>query len=388
MTRPPSHACPGCGNASLSPPLLWKAQPVILNYRFPTPERACGVPRRDMDIHQCLRCGLIFNSTVDVSVIPYDELYENSQVSSAVFLEFMQTTARRLTDAYHLGNGLVFEVGCGKGGFLRIVCATAGARGIGYDTSCEETDGVEKDGLCFHKRYATVHDVPHHTDLIVCRHVVEHIPQIGEFMKMLADFSRAGGGSAVYIETPRWEWIVENECFWDVFYEHCNYFSMPTLRYLAEQAGMEVLEHLPVFNGQYQALEVRHCENMAAPDSPGLQPEYTLEVFSSAVQKSYERLENRLIQAGAAQGWAIWGAGAKGVSLANAFPSMPPRMVVDSNPAKQGSFIPGTDIPVVSPDDSRLNGIPVVLIANPNYAQEIMRVLGGRGLQPQIVLLS
>jgi hypothetical protein len=388
MTTPIAHSCPGCGHASLSPSLLWKAQPVILNYRFPTPERACDVPRRDMDIRQCCSCGLIFNATVDLSVIPYDELYENSQVSSPVFLEFMQTTAQRLADTYQLHGGLIFEVGCGKGGFLRLVCGVSGAQGIGYDTSCEELEGVETEGVRFFKRYAGVADVPANTRMIACRHVVEHIPRIGDFMKMLADFSRAGGGSVVYIETPRWEWIVENQCFWDVFYEHCNYFPMPTLRYLAELAGMEVLEHRAVFNGQYQALEARFSNDTAAPEAPGPQPGCTLEAFSSAVQNSHSRLEARLVQAGASAGWAIWGAGAKGVSLANAFPSMSPRLVVDSNPAKQGSFIPGTAIPVVSPDDARLDGTPVVLIANPNYTAEILRALNGRGLHPQIVQLS
>ena len=41
------------------------------------------------------------------------------------------------------------------------------------------------------------------------------------------------------IETPAWEWIVEHGAFWDVFYEHCNYFTGATLRRLCEHAGFE-----------------------------------------------------------------------------------------------------------------------------------------------------
>jgi SAM-dependent methyltransferase len=388
MSTPHSFICTGCGHSNLSEPLIWESQPVILNYRFPTPESARDACRRDMELRQCLNCGLIFNATVDLSVIPYDERYENSQSSSPLFLDFMRGTAEHLNKTYPLEEGTVLEVGCGKGDFLRLICGISGAKGIGYDTSCEEEDGADIDGVRFFKRYVEVSDVPNGVDMIICRHVVEHIPQIGNFMRLLADFSKAGGGSVVYVETPKWEWVVENECFWDVFYEHCNYFPMPTLRYLAELAGMEVLDHRDVFYGQYQALEVRFVETVSVSTAPGIQQDVALSDLATTVKASRSKIQDRLRKAGAQRGWAIWGAGAKGVSLANAFPAMPPHLVVDSNPAKQGSFIPGTNIPVVAPDDSRLNGVPVVLVANPNYTSEITRVLNNCGLHPNIVQLS
>jgi SAM-dependent methyltransferase len=388
MNTLPSSVCTGCGHVQLSEPLILESQPIILNYRFPSPERACHVPRRDMEIRQCLSCGLIFNTTVDLSIIPYDERYENSQSASPIFLNFMQGTAEHLTKAYALHNGTVLEVGCGKGGFLRMICDTSGARGLGYDTSCEEDDGVEIGGVRFFRRYAEISDIPNGIDMIICRHVVEHIPQIGNFMRLLAEFSKQGGGSVVYIETPKWEWVVRNACFWDVFYEHCNYFPMPTLRYLAEMAGMEVLDHRDVFYGQYQALEVRWVKESAVLLPPGIQQGVALSDFSSSFKASKSRLRDRLTNAGAKSGWAVWGAGAKGVSLANALSTMPPHVVIDANPAKQGSFIPGTSIPVIAPDDTRLNDIQVVLIANPNYTEEITLTLKSLGLTPKIIQLS
>ena len=382
MTDASKSICPGCGVSRLSDALEWKAQPVILNYRFPTPESARNVPRRDMEIRQCTNCGLIFNATVDLSVIPYDERYENSQSSSPLFLDFMRDTGRSLTERYNLTGGTIMEVGCGKGGFLRMICETANARGLGYDTSCEEAEGVEQDGVSFFKRYAGTEDVPPGLNAIICRHVVEHVPQIGEFMRLLADLSRAGGGSVVYVETPKWEWIVENEAFWDVFYEHCNYFPMPCLRYLAELGGLEVLDQRTVFGGQYQALELRSRETGVGPASPGIAEASSLSAFAATVTGSRLRLRGKLEEAGASAGWGIWGAGAKGVSLASTFPDLPPRLVVDSNPAKQGSFIPGTDIPVVAPSDGALGALPVLLIANPNYLNEIRASLSQKSLSP------
>ena len=47
----------------------------------------------------------------------------------------------------------------------------------------------------------------------------------------------------------------------------------------------------------------------------------------------------------------LWGAGAKGVSLLNALePTNGIGRVVDVNPRKQGSYVPGSGTPVVAPE--------------------------------------
>jgi hypothetical protein len=102
---------------------------------------------------------------------------------------------------------------------------------------------------------------------------------------------------------------------------------------------------------------------------------------------SRHAVEEKLMQAGADNGWALWGAGAKGVSLANALLSRPPACVVDSNPDKQGHYLTGTSIPVISPDDARLASIGVILVANPNYVGEIREALSGRGLSPTLLTI-
>ncbi len=378
--------CPGCHGSDLGTSVIWASQPVILNYRFATAEEACGVARRDMDLRQCGQCGLIFNATLDEAIIPYDERYENRQSCSPTFSGMMKDIAGSLAHRYALKDGLVMEVGCGKGEFLKLLCDIAQARGAGYDTSCEEEATSTETRVKFFKRYATEADATGTVDAVVCRHVVEHVSSIGDFLGLLAGIARTGSSRVVYIETPAWEWIVENEAFWDVFYEHCNYFPMPTLRYLAELAGFEVLAHRAIFGCQYQALELRAAAPAApAAVPPGVQASASLRAFSDSVAESRLKLRERLLAAGAEKGWAVWGAGAKGVSLVNTFPDMAPAFVVDSNAAKQGSYIPGTAVPVVAPDDARLAGIGIVLIANPNYLEEIRRTLALQGLSPILI---
>jgi SAM-dependent methyltransferase len=358
---------------------------VIVNYRFANPEDARHVARRDMLLRECGSCGLIFNAILDAAAIPYDEHYDNRQNFSPAFESMLRDTADTLARRHDLNAGAILEVGCGKGDFLRMICERTGAKGLGYDTSCEQEGEDETGRVTFSKRYVSPADVAGPLSLVLCRHVVEHVPEIGEFFRLLHAIAVAGGGAPVYVETPAWEWIVEHETFWDVFYEHCNYFPMPTLRRLAEQAGFSVLDHRLIFGGQYQALEISPVPSPTDAVPVEMKPAPTLAIFAESLARSRKALEQKLERAGAARGWALWGAGGKGVSLANALFSCPPACVVDSNPDKQGRFLTGTGIPVVSPLDARLAGIGVILVANPNYLGEIRNALAARGLHPGLL---
>jgi hypothetical protein len=210
---------------------------------------------------------------------------------------------------------------------------------------------------------------------------VEHVPAIGDFFAELFQIVRAANSQVVYLETPAWEWIVEHQAFWDVFYEHCNYFSMPTLRHLAERAGFRVLDHRLIFDGQYQALELG-LSGQAPTPAPGIREESSLRKFAEHFKEGCQKMQKGLLEAGAGSGWAIWGAGARGVSLAAMLESLEPAFVVDSNPAKQGCFLPGTGLPVLAPADKRLSEVSVVLISNPVYEAEIRKQIGSRNCTP------
>lgn len=378
-------SCPGCQSEELSPAAIWKDQPTVLNYVYHTASSAEGVARRDMTLRQCTKCALIFNASLDASLTPYDEGYDNRQSTSPTFLAMMKDSAQNLTDRYSLHRSRIVEVGCGKGDFLRLICGLSDSSGIGFDTSCEPND-QSSESLTFIRRYASPADITRPVDAILCRHVVEHVSAIGPFMQLLANMAQAGDSRVVYIETPSWEWIVSQGAFWDIFYEHCNYFSLPTLRYLAELAGMEVMNQGVTFGGQYQTLELQCAANRHAPlTPPGVAEDLVLSAFATSVEKHRAQMKAMLVSSGADRGWAIWGAGAKGVALANTFRDLPPSLVVDTNERKQGAFVPGTSIPIIGPRDSRLTDISVVLVANSNYVAEIRATLEQLGLAPLVL---
>jgi hypothetical protein len=75
------------------------------------------------------------------------------------------------------------------------------------------------------------------------------------------------------------------------------------------------------------------------------------------------------------------------VALVNQLQSVQPVCVIDSNAAKQGCVIPGSQVPVVAPHDRRVVGLELILIANPNYAGEISSVLKSLGYRGQLQIL-
>jgi SAM-dependent methyltransferase len=361
-------------------------QPVVLNYRFISAAEAQAVHRRDVTLAQCAACGLVFNSSFDPSLIPYDARYENRQCFSPAFQQYLEDMANDLIARHRLRGGRILEVGCGKGDFLRLVCRLATARGEGYDTTYEGPPSDLAGAVRFHHRYVTARDVGARFDAILCRHVVEHVPSMGGFLRDLQALAHAAGDPIVVVETPSWEWIVEHGCFWDVFYEHCNYSSLPTLTCLAQRAGFALVRPSLVFGGQYQLLELKlAADPNFTPGAPGVVANTSLQRFADLISTARRSLEERLLSAGADKGWAIWGAGAKGVALVNQLTVAPPDFLVDSNPAKQGCFVPGSSVPVVSPDDPRVLDAAVILVANPNYLAEINAQLAARGFRHRLL---
>ena len=383
----PRPDCPGCGSTMLSALFRLARQPVVLNYRFRDAEAASRVSRRDVTLAQCRRCGLVFNATFDPAVIPYDENYENRQCFSPAFGKHLETLARDLTARNQLRGGRILEVGCGKGDFLRLLCGVADASGEGYDTSFERSSQPEPHGLSFYRRYVGAEDITTPFDAVICRHVVEHVQKIGTFLRDLHAIAVAAGDPVVLVETPRFEWIVDQLSLWDVFYEHCNYFPTVTLAHLCRLAGFRVLRHHAVFNAQYQALELRVAKVRRSPTAPGVSEQARLDDFARRARRHLDALTAKFVRTSADRGWAVWGAGAKGVALVNQLRGTRPRCVVDSNPAKQGGVLPGTRIPIVAPNDARLDRLGLIVIANPNYAAEIRSFLYQRSFAGRVLNL-
>lgn len=378
------RTCTGCGSTKLSAPVVIPGQPVIMNYRFPTAASARKIPRRSLELVECRQCGLIYNQAFDEAAVPYDENYENRQDQSPVFARHTEFVARWFTDQMP-DYPRILEVGCGKGIFLKSLVSLCRGTADGYDTSYEGPTG-RRGNITFHRSYVRSLDVRKPYDAVVCRHVVEHVAGIGQFLGELRDIAAAAGDPVVFLETPRLEWIIQSRSAWDIFHEHCNYFTEDALRRLVRLSGFRVLRQRRAFGGQYQLVSLRLARKPhRSPPASGTRWIQPLAALSRDV---FPRLAKRVERERKGGAWAIWGAGAKGMCLANRSAGTPPVCLFDMNPAKQGIFVPGAAVPVVEPTRASLAGIRLVVIVNPTYQLEIQTMLSSLGYAGRTLTLE
>src|SRR6266478_2578178 len=371
--------CPVCSSKSLSEFLLRERVPVHQNLLMRDQATAIDIPRGDLALIVCRDCGFIFNRAFDPQKIMYGEDYENTQACSPSFNKYLDELVRRMVMEQDVRDCHVVEVGCGNGLFLRKLVAYDGAgnRGYGFDPSYRGAESELDGRIKFSARYydSACADVP--ADVIVCRHVIEHVPRP---LQMLADIKKALAltpKARIFFETPCVEWILANLVVWDFFYEHCSYFSAASLSTAFQAAGFEVQSVRHVFEGQYLWLEATLPKTAPRTEKrPG-----TVAVQDQRFAKLEAKMKEdwgRKIRAHASEAKvALWGAGAKGVTFANLIDESRQLIdcVVDLNSLKQGHYVPGTGHPIVSYQALAARGVSTAILMNPNYRKENLALL-------------
>lgn len=333
--------------------------PVLQNRTFADAASAKASARADMLLVQDSVTGLIFNQDFDANKLSYDSDYQNEQAHSTEFKKHL-SDVEGIISRHFKGQSLI-EVGCGKGYFLELL------QGLGYTITgidpAYEGNNPDVIKASFNRESGLK------ADAVVLRHVLEHMT---DPLRFLAEIAAANQGGQIYIEVPCFEWIIDHSAWFDVFYEHVNYFRLGDLRRLfgtVHEAG-----HL--FGGQYLYIVADLGSLQLTPtlSEPPLQlPAGFMGSIDRAVQ---------IIQQAPAQGTAVWGASSKGViySLFLQRAGVEVDYVVDINPAKQGRYLPLSGARVSSPQEVLL-ALPDgahLFVMNSNYLEEIKTMTDGR----------
>ncbi len=333
----------------------------------------------------CPSCGGIFNSAWSPAAVSYDDGYENSLDSSAVFNEYAEALACRLAAAYPLEDKTIVEVGCGQAGFLRRLCSVSRGIGIGFDPSY--VGDISEQRIRIHNRLFNPADAAG-ASLIVCRHVLEHLPDPREFIGALAKVANGNKGTILYFEVPNGAAVFEGGIPWDLIYPHISYFTTESLGRLFIEAGFTILAAGTAYSDQFLYVEAttgRRPSIFEARDAPKIETLTT--PFSNLLDSMVQSWADLLMRAkSSGKRVTFWGAGAKGVTFLNTVPGAREiASVVDINVRKQGSFIPGTGQPVASPESLQAFQPEIVILSNPIYISEINETLAGLHLHPAVI---
>ena len=269
--------------------------PAFQNKVYSRREAARNALRGDVELVQCRATGLVFNRQFILEVLKYDADYQNEQAYSPAFKHHLDEVLTLISRNFDL-NGFGVEIGCDKGYLFELLRAQS-ANVYGYDPAYEGSNTRIK------KEYYMGDNIANPPDYIILRHVLEHIPSSWQFLEQLA--ADCHPGTQIYIEVPCFEWIVFNNAFYDIFYEHVNYFTLDVL----SGAFSVVAESGIFFGGQYLYI----IADLASYHVPQY---YTGRQFAGINPRAYlvSLLERRRANPSKAY---IWGAGAKGTTFAN-----------------------------------------------------------------------
>ncbi|WP_293353653.1 MULTISPECIES: class I SAM-dependent methyltransferase [unclassified Microcoleus] len=382
--------CPICDSNLIAPFLVRGSVPVHQNLVMADRISAIEINRGNLTLAVCEDCGFIFNQDFDGSKLSYGKEYDNTQTYSPSFESYISELARSLIYDKNVQNCSVVEVGCGKGSFLRKLVESEewGNTGYGFDPSYVGAETVLDGRLKFEKRYYDSECANIHADVVVCRHVIEHVPDPLNLLFSVRQALVYSPNARVFFETPCVEWILRNQVIWDFFYEHCSYFTAESLATAFEESGFQVESVEHIFEGQYLWLEATiPPQKPAITKKPALISTLANE-FATSERELISKWEIK-IQELASQGKvALWGAGAKGVTFANIID--PDRKwidcIIDLNPNKQGKYIPGAAHPIVSYQDIADRGITTAILMNPNYHQENLVLLKASNLNIDLLV--
>jgi SAM-dependent methyltransferase len=239
-------------------------------------------------------------------------------------------------------------------------------------------------------------------DLIIGNNVLAHVPLLNDFVEAIALLLKPTG--SVTMEFPHLLELLENVEFDTIYHEHYSYISLYAIEQVFSRHGLRIydVEKLPTHGGSLRifacharrseladsaaVLEVRAQESAA-----GLADLATYGRFAKRVDECRDSLlrflaaakrENKRV--------AAYGAAAKGNTLLNfcGVTAADIEFVADRNPHKQSKLLPGTHIPVLSPEHLRHARPDYVLILPWNLQEEIRQQMhdikdwGGRFVTP------
>jgi SAM-dependent methyltransferase len=226
-------------------------------------------------------------------------------------------------------------------------------------------------------------------DLVAANNVLAHVPDINDFVAGFTILLKHNGVAT--FEFPHLLRMIQEVQFDTAYHEHYSYLSLTAVEHIFAANGLQVfdVEEWPTHGGSLRVFAQRAdtgCREVSSAVHDLLAREEAAGMRTAGFYKDFqshaERVKNELLAFlidAKDRGLKIgaYGAAAKGNTLLN-FAGVRPDLlpwVVDRNPAKQGKYMPGSRIPIVSEDHLCSERPDFVLILPWNLKREVMEQL-------------
>lgn len=297
------------------------------------------------------------------------ELYQNSQHHSDAFKEHMANVAN-IIQATTSKNAKIVEIGCGKGAFFEMLDKSGFKNLNGFDTSYQGGDNR------ISKSYFSQDNYGFNADVIILRHTLEHIPNPIQFLEEVFEINQ-NKKAVAFIEVPCFDWIIDNQTWWDISYEHCNYFKEGFFKALFPSSKV-----YKVFENQYLLASVKYADLKSPQGKASFTSIRVADLFPFFQEKGDSDVAKEPayseIQLTTKERYWVWGAATKCVfylwhsrSLNEEY--LEPVGCIDINPNKHGKYLPCLGYKIFSPtyliENFKENDS--IIVVNPAYLEEV-----------------
>ena len=257
----------------------------------------------------------------------------------------------------------IIEVGCGRGEFLGML-SDFPVEGYGTEHKKDLVEIAKKAGLRVDEDFpeSEGHIFKNGPfDAFMSFNFLEHQPQPRTYLKAI--YNNLCGEGYGLITVPSFEYIMEQNSFYEIIPDHIAYYSFESLTHLLNICGFEVLEKEMVNRDTISMI----VKKRKLPDIGG--------IISKKNDIATEVVETVKKYAKAGK-IAIWGASHQGFTLcATTGIADYVDCIIDSAPFKQGKYAPASHIPIISPDEARKRKLEAIIIVAPGYTNEIANII-------------
>jgi SAM-dependent methyltransferase len=364
-----THHCRFCSEPLSVTLVDLGATPWSNSFLPPTEEAIANERAFPLKVMVCMACGLAQTT----ASVPADEIFTDGYAYlssySASWLAHASRYADAMVDRFSLGSqSQVVEIASNDGYLLQYFVAK-GVPVLGIEPAANAARIARERGVpsrveFFNRASATkLLAEGFAADLMAANNVLAHVPDIADFVAGFSVLLKPEGVAT--FEFPHLLRLLEGLQFDTIYHEHYSYLSLLAIERILADAGLVVfdIEELPTHGGslrlfvQHAGASRRETNNVATlrarEAAAGLATPTPYERFAAEVERV--RTDFRAFIAGArAEGKTVAGyaAAAKGNTFLNFCSATADDItfVVDRNDLKQGRLLPGSHIPVRSPE--------------------------------------
>jgi len=381
------QTCPACHYA-ISVPFYEGSSQALTTLAWPTShEQAIQMKKLPLDFVQCVSCSHIFNARFNYQEIPYSEKPNLMFNQGTLWRQHLDKIMLPMLSG--LGkNPTIVEIGCGDGHFLKAISSQLpDARLIGFDPHPSANNQDPRLELYKELFEPTLHMAQFKPDLVIMRHVLEHLTHPLQFLQSIAFASSyLGLNTRLFVEVPCVDRAVNMHRTTDFFYEHYSHFTHSSLKRMMQACHADILN-----------IELSYDDEViyaiGTLDPTHHQQHHTQEAIAfDDFTKQRDRhiraqIENLAIHKDTI---AIWGGTGKAAAFIHRYGLDHTRfpIVVDSDLNKVGTFVPGSGQEIRNPNYLHTHPANTILIATQWRARDIALEIQRRGINVKNLLLE